>query len=332
MKDEAAGDAQHRLFDLPRHEIEAAAPSAALATLAAQIPRGVRFGTMSWSYPGWRGVVYGANAAPALLADLGLTAYTKHPLLGAVEIDRTYYEPALPEVLRVFADQVPNDFRFLVKAHEDCTVERFPEHARYGKKRGEQNPRYLDAAYAADAVVAPFASGLGPKAGALLFQFPPHDAPDPKAFADRLHGFLARLPKGVTYAVELRNPNLLTASYAAALADTGAVHCHNIWTVMPPLLAQARLIPPPARSPLVIRWLLRASDSYEDAMARCSPFDRIVEEDESNRAAIARLVAKAAAHDVPVLVLVDNKAEGCAPESIARLARAIERAAMGPPT
>jgi hypothetical protein len=136
------------------------------------------------------------------------------------------------------------------------------------------------------------------------------------------------LPKGVTYAVELRNPELLTPAYATALAQGGAVHCHNAWGEMPSVLEQARAVPPIARRPLIVRWLFPPGDSYAAASERLAPFDRIVLEDPMRREAIARLVANALRHDVPALVLVNNDAEGCAPESISRLAHAIaERSA-----
>ncbi len=38
---------------------------------------------------------------------------------------------------------------------------------------------------------------------------------------------------------------------------------------------------------------------------------------------VATLVAKALAHQVPAFILVNNKAEGCAPESLAELARLV---------
>jgi hypothetical protein len=53
------------------------------------------------------------------------------------------------------------------------------------------------------------------------------------------------------------------------------------------------------------------------------PFRSIAEPDLPNRDAIATLVAKALAHEVPALVLINNKAEGCAPESAFELGRAI---------
>jgi uncharacterized protein YecE (DUF72 family) len=178
--------------------------------------------------------------------------------------------------------------------------------------------------------VHPVASALGPKLGAILFQFPPaREAPEPRAFAHELAHFLSRLPRGVCYAVELRDARTFTPAYAAALADSGAVHCHNAWSAMPDVLTQAKQVPPVARRPLIVRWLLARGEKYDDMRQRYHPFDHITREDAAVRSAIARLVAKASARGVPALVTINNKAEGCAPESAFRLARAIVEAGGG---
>ncbi len=52
---------------------------------------------------------------------------------------------------------------------------------------------------------------------------------------------------------------------------------------------------------------------------------RLAEPDFKNREDIAVLISKALAHEVPAFVLVNNKAEGCAPASIAELARTISQ-------
>lgn len=317
---------QGTLFELPREQLPAAPIDPEHVALAERLPPSVRLGGMSWAYPGWRGLVYATQANPKRLAADGLPAYATHPLYSAVEIDRSFYEPLPEPELRRFFDQVPAHFRFLVKAHQECSLQRFPKHARYGRKSGESNARYLDPHYAAEAVVGPIAAALGPKLGGILFQFPPEPVRAPDAFASDLGEFLARLPKGVPYAVELRSPGLLTSAYASALVSSGAVHCHNVWGAMPSLLAQARALPPPTRRPLLIRWLFRPGDDYQKAEARFAPFDRLREEDGVNRGTIAQLVCKAAQSGVESLVLVDNKAEGCAPESIHRLAAAIAAA------
>jgi uncharacterized protein YecE (DUF72 family) len=316
-------DEQPTLFELPPRTVEAAAVPAEQRALAKQLPGDLRLGTMSWSFPGWRGLVYAEATDPKLFAEAGLTAYTQHPLLRAVEIDRSFYEPLPARYFEAVSEQAPPEFRFVVKAHEDCTLPQFPRHARYGKKQGQVNARFLDASYATDAVIAPAVAGLGDKLGVLLFQFSPQDSSEPRAFARRLHVFLEKLPRGVPYAVELRNPELLTPAYAGALEATGAVHAHNVWGGMPSVLAQARLIPPAARRPLIVRWLMRKGDDYEGARSRFLPFSRLAEPDSTNREDIATLIGKALAHHVPCFVLVNNKAEGCAPLSIFELGRAI---------
>ena len=327
----AGDDAQPSLFDVGPKSIAAADPAPEHVQLAQRLPATLRMGGMSWSYRGWIGPVYGASASERLLAARGLTAYHRHPLLRCVEIDRSYYEPLPAATFAELREQVDDQFRFVVKAHEVCTVERFPEHARYGKRRGEQNPYFLDPGYATDAVVGPTVEGLGATLGCLLFQFSPMDASNPLLFARRLATFLRQLPAGVCYAVELRNRELLTPAYAQALGEGGAVHCHNGWTAMPPVLTQAKLLPPATRRPLLMRWLLRRGARYEDANTRFAPFHRLVEEDVETRGAIAELAVKAAKHHVPTMALVDNKAEGCAPESIVRLAGEIAKRAAAAP-
>jgi uncharacterized protein YecE (DUF72 family) len=317
---------QSSLFELPTRSIEPVPPTEAQRALAAALPAELHMGAMTWSYPGWHGVVYKRAHTGSELAALGLTAYAQQPLLRVAEIDRSYYEPLPAAVFEQFKMQVPGDFRFVVKAHEDCSVERYPQHPRYGKKRGALNERYLDPEYATRAVIEPLV-GLGDKLHSVLFQFSPMvPAPNEhgqRAFADRLHAFLRGLPRGPRYAVELRTEALLSRDYGAALSDTGAIHCHSAWTYMPSVLEQARRLPPQTRKPLLMRWLLRRGERYEQASARFEPFSRIQEEDPSTRDEVTTLIAKALSHGVPVCTLVDNKAEGCAPASIELLARAL---------
>lgn len=320
---DSLGPTQATLFELPTRKVEPAPARAEHVELAAHLPATLRLGTMSWAFAGWRGIVYAADASAERLASEGLAAYAAHPLLKAVEIDRSYYEPLSSEHLRQMAACTPDDFRFVVKAHQECTLRRFPAHARYGKKSGAENSRFLDPAYASEIVIGAIRDGLRDKLGALLFQFSAEDHGSADRFAERLATFLAALPQGVTYAVELRSPALFTPAYARALAATGAIHCHNAWSDMPPVLAQAKALPPVTRRPLLVRWLMRPGDSYAKAGERLAPFDHIAEEDEARRGSIARLVVRALQHEVPALVLVNNDAEGCAPESIHRLARAI---------
>jgi uncharacterized protein YecE (DUF72 family) len=301
--------------------VGAAEPPPEVAALAGRLPAGAYLGGSTWSFPGWAGLVYDRSYPAARLARHGLAAYARHPLLRAVGIDRTHYRPLPAAELARYAAAVPRDFLFLVKAHEACTLARFPDHPRYGAERGQVNPRFLDAAYAAAEVVAPYAEGLGARGGALLFEFAPQELGSPARFAARLHAFLAALPAGPLYAVELRNRELLTAHYAAALAAAGACHCLNVHPRMPDVRVQAHLAGTAAGPLTVGRWLLGSGATYEAASRRFAPFNRLAAPDPRTRRALAEVARGALAAGRRVLITVNNNAEGCAPLSIVALAQ-----------
>src|SRR5688572_27247846 len=94
--------------------------------LGARLPAGGCLGTSSWTFSGWKGLVYDRACSASKLAREGLAAYARHPVLRAVGVDRTFYAPVPPSAFAEYAAQVPAGFRFLVKAHEDCTLARFP--------------------------------------------------------------------------------------------------------------------------------------------------------------------------------------------------------------
>jgi uncharacterized protein YecE (DUF72 family) len=305
-------------------EVAPAPTDPALAGLAARLPGGLRLGTSSWSFPGWSGLVFAGRHAEGELSRHGLAAYARHPLLRAVGLDRTFYAPMTPADLARHAAAVGPDFRFLVKASQLCT---FPA-LRSGPGRGAPgpNPRYLDPAFARDAVVAPAVEGLGGRLGTLLFQFPPlprGETRDPSRFTDRLAAFLEALPRGPLYSVEIRDRELLGPGYAAALASAGAAHGFTVHPSMPPLEEQARVVPVARQPALVVRWMLGHGRGYEEARDLYAPFDRLAAPDPESRDAVARLCAAAVAAGREGTVIVNNKAEGSSPLSLAELARAI---------
>lgn len=310
-----------------------AAPPTEVFELARRLPTTIRLGTSSWSFPGWAGIVYDAPASAARLSSHGLPAYAAHPLLRAVGIDRTYYAPIPAAIYAAYAAQTPSDFRFLVKAYELCVLPAFGVRNRYNRAGGEPNERFLNAAYAAEHVVGPCLEGLKEKAGVIVFQFSTMNVQrlgGPRAFADRLATFLERLPRGGPYAVELRNGDLLTPDYVAALRTAGAAHCFNVHPSMPPPQEQARIAPPRDQPALIARWMLHSGLAYEEARDRYAPFNRLVDEDGPSRGALALMALDAAAAGRPVLIIVNNKAEGSAPLTLIALARAICDAAPMP--
>ena len=224
-----------------------------------------------------------------------------------------------------YAAQVPTDFRFLVKAHQLCTYLHPPDPETH-KPSTARNPHFLDPEYAIRKLVEPYVEGLGPKGGVLLFQFAPQDFSDfggPVAFADALGEFFRQLPKGPNYAVEIRNRELITKEYGTILGELGVGHCAVIYPRMPSIETQTRLIEATKPVFVVARWMLKPNLNYKAAVKRYSPFRQLRDPDIDTRESLASLVRTALAADVPALVIVNNKAEGCAPESIRALARAI---------
>ncbi|MGA7778189.1 MAG: DUF72 domain-containing protein [Paraburkholderia sp.] len=313
-------------------EVAAAEPSPEVLAIAQALPPQVHLGTSSWSFPGWNGIVYADDYSNSKLSRDGLAAYGAHPLLRTVSIDRSFYAPlTVTDYLR-YAQQVPDHFRFIVKAPAmvtDATVR---------AERGEPvslNPCFLNAQLAIDEFVRPCLDGLGAKAGALVFQFSPlpdQMLADPAGFIERLALFLAALPPlldGACYAVEIRDACLLTPRFIRTLKAAGVRYCVGIHARMPDPLRQAAalaLLDGEPAGPLIVRWSLHGGFKYEQAKAKYEPFDRLVDEDPTTRMALAELAARYAIAGQPVVIAVNNKAEGSAPLTCAKLGQAIVEA------
>lgn len=308
-----------------------AAVASHLSEIRRQLPGTLYLGTSSWAFEGWRGLVFAANAPKTKLARQGLAAYADYPLFRAVGLDRTYYSPIAAVDFATYAGAVPDDFRFLVKAHELCTLSHFRAPGRHAQRSGERNERFLDPTYAAEHVIAPCIAGLGAKTGTILFQFPPQQVQmvgGPQRFAERLHTFLQALPRGPLYAVELRNANLFTPAYVTALTAAGAAHCFNVHPTMPPLHEQYRRARAAAAAGLIVRWMLHPTQRYEAAKVRYQPFDRLVDEDPQSRSTVATMCLEATASARMAMVIVNNKAEGSAPLTVGKLAELMAPAAV----
>ena len=313
-------------------EVVPAELSPEVLAVAHALPPQVHLGTSSWSFPGWNGIVYGDDYSNSKLSRDGLTAYGAHPLLRTVSIDRSFYAPlTVTDYLR-YAQQVPDHFRFIVKAPASVTD------ATVRAERGEPvslNPCFLNEQLAIDEFIRPCLDGLGAKAGALVFQFSPlpdQMLADPAGFIERLATFLAALPplpEGTCYAVEIRDACLLTPRFIRTLKATGVRYCVGIHARMPDPLRQSAalaLLDGEPAGPLIVRWSLHGGFKYEQAKAKYDPFDRLVDEDPATRIALAELAARYAIAGQPVVIAVNNKAEGSAPLTCVKLAQAIAEA------
>lgn len=281
-------------------------------------------GTSTWSFSGWQGLVYADEYDESTLARQGLSAYAAHPLLRSVGVDRSYYRPLDTDTLSRLRKAVSADFRFLLKAHAALML---PKSARRpGYLEGVPDV-FLDADHAIRHVIDPARRILGETLGVVLFQFSPLGSRVlgyRRELLQRLYEFLRVLPAGVNYAIEWRDPEMLGPDYQQMLHACGAVHGYAQHPRMPPVDAQGDISAALASStsgPLVIRWLLAPGRSYEAAKAAYAPFDQLVDPDPVARQNIVGLARRALAAGRDVTIIVNNKAEGSAPQSIVELAR-----------
>lgn len=259
-------------------------------------------GTSSWSFPGWKALVYSDEHTENRLAQSGLRAYSSIPLFRTVSLDRTYYRPISVEDYQRLSRQVPSEFRFVVKAPRELLV---------------PGPEGFDINLFIERFVEPTVEGLGEKLGVVLLQFPPGTRVEHGAdFVPQLARFLAQLPKGIFYSLEIRDEELLSRELHTALKETSCGLCASIHPRLPGPDKQLLAVPPTPRIPIVFRWNLRPSLDYQEAKSRFRPFSSLQLEDPVRRSVLARLVRRALEAERTVYLTVNNKAEGCAPLSI----------------
>lgn len=316
----------------------------ALALLGRQLPRDVRLGTSSWNFPGWLGLIYGAGSGVRRLHAEGLRAYAAWPLFRTVGLDRNFYRPYTVDELANFAAQVPEDFSFIVKAPRDVTDPYL--RAPTGRPL-RPNPNYLNVDRLKSTCFAPVEAGLGDKAGVQVLQFSPfpHEAlrrpEDRERATDALVRFFDAVSEANTngrlVAAEFRNYEFLTPRLYGAMRRAGIRPVIGLHPAMPSLMRQMtalrfyetgeRVTDPrgdwPITGPLVVRWSLAAHRFYDTAKADWSPFNAIAAPDPVTRAALAGLIVRAHASGAPTFMAVNNKAEGCAPETVRSVAEAV---------
>jgi uncharacterized protein YecE (DUF72 family) len=155
-------------------------------------------GTSGYSYKEWKGSFY-----PEDLPAHGMLRYYASRL-PAVEINNTFYRMPKASVLAQWAEQVPDGFRFALKASQQIT------HRLRLKDAAQPVSYFFDVA-----------TTLGDRLGPALFQLPPNLKKD----LPRLTDFLALLPPASRAAFEFRHESWFSEDVFEALRDRGAVLC-----------------------------------------------------------------------------------------------------------
>jgi len=299
------------------------APSPDVLKLAQGIPPNIRFGTSTWTYDGWFGDVYHRRYRGPQPASR-LEEYSRYPLFRTVGIDSAFYDPPSEAELQSYARALPPGFPCVSKVWDRITAKRLGQDAPQPGLAGIRNPDFLNATLFKDSVLGPYSRVFRDHSGAFVFEFQSmrgKDLPDPLQWADQIDDFFKELPRDYRYAVELRNPELLTGVHGEVLKRHGVAHVFNSWTEMPAIGEQIDLGWTFPAAFTVARALLKPGRRYGDAVKQFQPYDRVQEPLADLRKDLVRLVTQARQRRVEAFILANNRAEGNAPGTIRAVAR-----------
>lgn len=277
----------------------------------------IRFGTCSWKFDSWRGLVYPETG------DFDyLTEYAKH--YDTVEIDQWFWSlhgPGKvtlpkPSVVKAYEAAVPEDFRFTVKVPNSITLTHF-----YRKSKAEplvENPHFLSVEIFERFLhlLDPMKKHLGP----LMFQFEylnRKKMASQEEFTDRFSRFADVLPEGYTYCVEIRNPNYLNRSYFDFLSKAGIHHVFIQGYYMPPLFKIYEDCADSIGDLTVIR--LHGPDRQAIEAKTHKRWNALVEPRDNELARLKEMLADLDSKGVTTYVNVNNHYEGSAPLTIERI-------------
>ena len=155
-------------------------------------------GTSGYSYKEWKGSFYPEKIAPKDM----LSYYASR--LHAVELNNTFYRMPQPSMIESWKAQVPENFRFSVKAPQVIT------HFRRLKDADQQTRQLLKTV-----------SALEDRLGAVIFRLPDEMKKDLK----RLENFLRELPADTPAVFDFRHPTWFDDEVLALLRSQNRVLC-----------------------------------------------------------------------------------------------------------
>jgi uncharacterized protein YecE (DUF72 family) len=155
-------------------------------------------GTSGYSYKEWKGSFYPEKILPKQM----LSYYASR--LRAVELNNTFYRMPQPEMIESWKAQVPENFRFSVKAPQVIT------HFRRLKDAAPQTRIMLKAV-----------SALEDRLGAVIFRLPE----DMKKDLKRLETFLKVLPADTRAVFDFRHPTWFDDEVVELLRSQKRVFC-----------------------------------------------------------------------------------------------------------
>ncbi len=277
----------------------------------------VRFGTCSWKYDSWRGLVYTDQAKENYLLE-----YSKK--YDSVEIDQWFWslfgidKVSLPrlQVVEEYTNSVPDHFKFTIKIPNSITLTHF-----YRKIKTdplEVNPYFLS-----NDLFESFLATLKPmhsKVGLLMFQFEylnKQKMSSQQEFIEKFSDFIEKCNPDFTYGIEIRNPWYLNKKYFEFLNQYGLGHVFLQGYYMPDISEIYQKHWSMIKSVTAIR--LHGPDRSDIEEKSKGIWNKLYEPKDDEISRITRIIEEIHSKNIDVYVNVNNHYEGSAPLTIERI-------------
>ena len=305
--------------------------------LRALAERGVYFGTSSWKYEGWVGSIY----SPDRYQTRGKFSKKKFEAECLAEYARSFptvcgdfafYQFPRAEYWQALFDGTPSSLTFGLKVPESITVARWPNHARYGEKAGQENESFLDTALLRSQFIRllePYAE----RVAVLIFEFGTFAKatfPSVNDFLNRLDDFLGALPARLPLRHRDPQPRVPGAGLFLLPGRAWRGPCAERLDADAGAGGPAR---PRGRDGGFQRRACPAEQgcTYEKAVEAFEPYREGQGAERVGAGTGSRQVAlRAMERQKPAFVFVNNRLEGNAPTTIEAVADAIGVGSLGP--
>lgn len=289
----------------------------------------LHIGTCSWNYPEWSEV--GIYSGKQKRHYDYLPEYAEH--FNTAEIDQWFWSLESPDNLRLpkaddveaYANLTPKDFRFTVKAPNAVTLTHFYKQA--PKEFAEKpNPHFLSG-NVMDAFLKSIRP-LGEKIAVIEFEFEylnKQKMPSVDVFFDQVGPFLDKLPRDYTFAIETRNPNLITSNWFDFLKTHNTGHVFVDGGYVPPPYSIYEKHGDACLTTRTVTMRMLGSDRLGIEKKTGKHWTKVVEPRDKSIDDAAKFAAKLFPGHYDIYANFNNHFEGSAPLSIRTMIKILKK-------
>lgn len=278
----------------------------------------IRFGTCSWKYDSWKGIVYSGTNSKNYLQE-----YSKK--FDTVEIDQWFWslfsnsKIVLPQkkVVEEYKQSVPKDFLFTIKVPNSITLTHFYKESKEDELR--INPSFLSVD-----LFNQFLETIEPikdKIGCLIFQFEYLNKQKMKSlseFQNKFSEFRSQIKNdSPPIGIEIRNPNYLNEKYFTFLSEQKIAPVLLEGYYMSPITETYSKFKKQFKNLMVIR--LHGTDRKGIEEIANNNWSQIYINRDKEILSIAEMIRDLQKNEVDLFVNVNNHFEGSAPITINKI-------------